>query len=91
MRRRAGIGAIHKQKQATEKFKDKSNEIQENQIEQLTKLMETFRGNLEEFASAHKNEIKKNPLFRRQFQGELCPLSARKSPQPFPIVYPVGA
>lgn len=69
MRRRAGIGAIQKQKLATEKFKDKGNEIQENQIEQLTKLMETFRGNLEEFAANHKNEIKKNPQFRRQFQG----------------------
>lgn len=69
MRRRTGIGAIQKQKLATEKFKDKGNEIQENQLEQLTLLMGTFRENLEEFASKHKNEIKKNPQFRRQFQG----------------------
>lgn len=71
MRRRAGIGAIQKQKLATEKFKDKGNEIQENQLEQLTKLMDTFRANLEEFAANHKKEIKKNAQFRRQFQGDL--------------------
>lgn len=71
MRRRAGIGAIQKQKLASEKFKDKGNEIQENQIEQLSGLMQTFRGNLEEFAANHKNEIRKSPQFRRQFQGTL--------------------
>lgn len=34
-------------------------------------LIQTFRGNLEEFAATHKNEIKKNAQFRRQFQ-EMC-------------------
>ena len=33
--------------------------------------METFRDNLEDFALKHKNEIKKNAQFRRQFQ-EMC-------------------
>lgn len=69
MRRRAGVGAIQKQKLQQEKYKDKGNEIQENQFEQMTKQLEVFRANLEEFASKHKNEIKKNPEFRRQFQG----------------------
>ncbi|XP_051161269.1 vacuolar-sorting protein SNF8 [Leptopilina boulardi] len=71
MRRKAGIGAIHKQKLEQEKYKDKGTEIQENQFEQMTKQMETFRINLEEFATKHKTEIKKNAQFRRQFT-EMC-------------------
>ena len=71
MRRKAGVGAIHKQKLEQEKYKDKGTEIQENQFEQMTKQMETFRFNLEEFATKHKNEIKKNARFRRQFT-EMC-------------------
>lgn len=83
MRRRAGIGAIQKQKLEQEKYKDKGNEIQENQFEQMTKQMEVFRVNLEEFATNHKNEIRKNSQFRKQFQ-EMCasigvdPLSSGK-------------
>ncbi|ENN76665.1 hypothetical protein HUJ04_009079 [Dendroctonus ponderosae] len=83
MRRSAGLGAIQKQKLEQEKYKYKRNEIQENQFEQLTKQLEFFKTNLEEFASKHKNEIKKNPEFRTQFQ-EMCaslgvdPLSSGK-------------
>lgn len=71
MRRRAGVGAIHKQKLEAEKYKDKGSEIQESQLEQMTKQMEVFRENLEEFATKHRHEIKKNAQFRRQFQ-EMC-------------------
>uniref|UniRef100_A0A6V7LZP1 Vacuolar-sorting protein SNF8 n=1 Tax=Bracon brevicornis TaxID=1563983 RepID=A0A6V7LZP1_9HYME len=71
MRRRAGIGAIHKEKLEREKYKDKGTEIQENQFEQMTKQMEIFRTNLEDFATKHKNEIKKNAQFRKQFT-EMC-------------------
>ncbi|XP_050525119.1 vacuolar-sorting protein SNF8 isoform X2 [Daktulosphaira vitifoliae] len=71
MRRRVGINAVHKQKLEQEKYKDKGTVIQENQLEQMTKQLEVFRSNLEEFASKYKNEIKKNSLFRRQFQ-EMC-------------------
>jgi ESCRT-II complex subunit VPS22 len=69
MRRRTGIGAIQKQKLDQEKYKNKGNEIQENQIEQMSKQLDIFRSNLEDFASKHKNEIKKNPQFRQQFQS----------------------
>lgn len=71
MRRRAGIGAVHKQKLEAEKYKDKGTELQESQFEQMSKQMVVFKENLEEFASKHRNEIKKNAQFRRQFQ-EMC-------------------
>jgi len=71
MRRRAGVGAVHKQKLEAGKYKDKGTELQESQFEQMTKQLDVFRENLEEFASKHKHEIKKNAQFRRQFQ-EMC-------------------
>lgn len=71
MRRRAGIGAIHKQKIEQEKYKDKGTEIQDNQFDKMTKQMDIFRTNLEEFSSKHKIDIKKNAQFRRQFT-EMC-------------------
>lgn len=71
MRRRAGVGAIHKQKLEAEKYKDKGSEIQESQFEQMSKQMEFLKANLEEFADKHKSEIRKNPTFRRQFT-EMC-------------------
>ncbi|XP_076047131.1 vacuolar-sorting protein SNF8 [Oratosquilla oratoria] len=71
MRRRAGVGAIQRQKIQQERFKDKGNEIQENQIEQMSKQLDKFRENLEEFAAKYKHEIRKNAQFRKQFQ-EMC-------------------
>ncbi|OWR45957.1 vacuolar-sorting protein SNF8 [Danaus plexippus] len=71
MRRRAGVGAIQKQRLEQEKYREKGSEIQENQFQQMSKQLDVFRENLEEFASKHKNEIKKNAQFRRQFQ-EMC-------------------
>uniref|UniRef100_A0A3B4Z096 Vacuolar-sorting protein SNF8 n=1 Tax=Stegastes partitus TaxID=144197 RepID=A0A3B4Z096_9TELE len=37
----------------------------------MSKQLETFKSHLEEFASKHKQEIRKNPQFRVQFQ-EMC-------------------
>ena len=37
----------------------------------MSKQMEVFRKNLEEFATKHREEIRKNPQFRSQFQ-EMC-------------------
>ncbi|XP_054720475.1 vacuolar-sorting protein SNF8-like [Uloborus diversus] len=73
MRRRGvgGYGAIQKQQLAQARFKDKGSEIADDQLQQMTKQMETFRSNLQDFASKYKNKIRKNPEFRQQFQ-EMC-------------------
>jgi ESCRT-II complex subunit VPS22 len=71
MRRRAGVGAIQKKKLVEAKYKDKGNEIQENQLAEMSKQLETFRDRLEEFATEHKNDIKKDPAFRKHFQ-DMC-------------------
>ncbi|CAL1300407.1 unnamed protein product [Larinioides sclopetarius] len=72
MRRRVGgVGAIQKQQLAQARFKDKGSEIADDQLQQLSKQMESFRSNLQEFAGKYKNKIKKNLQFRQQFQ-EMC-------------------
>ena len=71
MRKRPGIGAIQKNKVQQERFRDKGSELQESSFSQMTLQMENFRTNLENFASKHRNEIKKDPNFRKQFQ-EMC-------------------
>lgn len=72
MRRRgAGIGAITNKNLAQAKYKDKGNEIAEDQFAQMSKQMENFKGHLEEFTGKHKDDIRKNPEFRAQFQ-EMC-------------------
>ena len=38
---------------------------------QLSKQVDSFRSNLEEFAGQHREEIRRNPQFRSQFQ-EMC-------------------
>lgn len=71
MRRRAGVGAIQKKKLEEGKYKDKGNALAENQLQEMSRQMETFRSKLEEFARDHKSEIRKDPDFRRHFQ-EMC-------------------
>jgi len=71
MHRRAGVGAIQKQRLAQAKYKDKGNEIAEDQMAQMSKQLVVFQEKLGEFASKYKNEIRKDPQFRRQFQ-EMC-------------------
>ena len=71
MRKRAGIGAIKQRQLDTEKFKEKGNELAEAQLKQLSGQLEQFRSNLETFAAEHKQEIRRDPEFRRRFQ-EMC-------------------
>jgi len=71
MRRGAGIGAIKNKKAAQAKFKDKGSELASEQLQQMSKQIESFRSFLEEFASKHKDKIRKNAEFRNQFQ-QMC-------------------
>ena len=69
MRRRgAGIGAIQKDKLAKEKLAQKGEELQEANLAEMSRQMEKFRDNLEQFAVSHKKDIQRDPEFRRHFQ-----------------------
>ena len=68
MRRRAGVAAIQRKKVDQAKFKEKGEELAETSMSKMAKQMETFRMNLEEFSRNHKQEIKRDPEFRKHFQ-----------------------
>ncbi|ELU12152.1 hypothetical protein CAPTEDRAFT_177076 [Capitella teleta] len=70
-RRGAGIAAIKKKNLAQARYKDKGTELASEQLTQLSKQLDSFRSYLEDFASKHKGEIRKDADFRRQFQ-EMC-------------------
>ena len=44
---------------------------QENQFAEMSRQLETFREKLEVFAAEHKQEIRKDPAFRKHFQVKL--------------------
>ncbi|CAM2704568.1 unnamed protein product [Rotaria socialis] len=71
MSRRVGIGAIQQQMLQKAKFNEKGSELARDHLEKLAQQFEVFRANLEKFAEKHKNEIKKDVAFRRQFQ-DMC-------------------
>ncbi|KAF3813628.1 hypothetical protein GH733_018781 [Mirounga leonina] len=70
-RRGVGAGAIAKKKLAEAKHKERGTVLAEDQLAQMSKQLDMFKSNLEEFASKHKQEIRKNPEFREQFQ-DMC-------------------
>ncbi|XP_069373293.1 vacuolar-sorting protein SNF8-like [Paralichthys olivaceus] len=63
--RRRGVGAEE------EARGERGSVLAEDQIVQVSKQLETFKSNLEELASKHKQEIRKNSQSRVQFQ-EMC-------------------
>nr|CAB3266431.1 vacuolar-sorting protein SNF8-like [Phallusia mammillata] len=72
MRRRGvGASAVTKKKLESARYKERGTELAAQQLEQLSSQLETFHTNLEEFAAKHKNEIRKDPQFRHQFQ-QMC-------------------
>ncbi|XP_078385557.1 vacuolar-sorting protein SNF8 isoform X2 [Cetorhinus maximus] len=70
-RRGVGAGAIAKKKLAEAKYKERGTVMAEDQLVQMSKQLEMFRTHLEEFASKHKQEIRKSSQFRVQFQ-DMC-------------------
>lgn len=54
-----------------QKFKEKGNVLASEQLKQLSNELDLFTVKLEEFARRYREDIRKNPQFRRQFQ-EMC-------------------
>ncbi|KAF9435805.1 ESCRT-II subunit protein snf8 [Entomortierella beljakovae] len=74
MNRRKQLGgtAYYQRLIATnESYQRAAQTISDNQLEQLTGQLETFRVNLENFARLHRKDIQKDPVFRMHFQ-KMC-------------------
>ena len=69
MRRRGvGIGAVRKKQEQTKQFSEVGEQIVESNLSHVSSQLEVFRTNLQAFAIKYKNNIKKDPAFRRKFQ-----------------------
>ncbi|GAB9462599.1 hypothetical protein Gpo141_00000087 [Globisporangium polare] len=69
MRRRGvGIGAVRKKQEQTKQFTEVGDQLAESQMAHVTVQLEMFKTNLEQFAVKYKNNIKKDPEFRKMFQ-----------------------
>ncbi|RLN27220.1 hypothetical protein BBJ28_00009509 [Nothophytophthora sp. Chile5] len=69
MRRRGvGIGAVRKKQEQAKQFTEVGEQLVEANLSHVSSQLELFRTNLQQFAIKYKNNIKKDPDFRRKFQ-----------------------
>ncbi|KAH8867359.1 Vacuolar-sorting protein isoform 2 [Schistosoma japonicum] len=69
MYRKAGIASIKSKSLAQSKYKEKGDELAENQITTISRQFDQVRHSLELFASKHGNKIKEDSQLRSQFQA----------------------
>ncbi|KAK2094230.1 ESCRT-II subunit protein snf8 [Saguinus oedipus] len=69
--RGVGAGTIAKKKLSEAKYQERGTVFAKDQLAQMSKQLDMFKTNLEEFASKHKQEMRKNPEFRVQFP-DMC-------------------
>ncbi|KAF2917174.1 vacuolar protein sorting-associated protein 22 homolog 1 isoform X1 [Oryza sativa Japonica Group] len=71
MRRRPGIAGLQNAAATRDQFRLVGENVAKVRTDVMKEQLATFRTQLEEFARKHKNDIRKNPLFRQQFH-EMC-------------------
>ncbi|XP_052135537.1 vacuolar protein sorting-associated protein 22 homolog 1-like isoform X1 [Oryza glaberrima] len=71
MRRRPGIAGLQNAAATRDQFRLVGENVAKVRTDVMKEQLATFRTQLEEFALKHKNDIRKNPLFRQQFH-EMC-------------------
>jgi ESCRT-II complex subunit VPS22 len=67
MRRGIGAAAIVKRRERDSKLNELGESLQREREENAKEIIEKFRTKLSEFATNHKNDIKRDPEFREQF------------------------
>jgi ESCRT-II complex subunit VPS22 len=68
MRRGVGLGAVKKRQEQVKQFNEVGEKLAESQLAHISSQLEIFRSNLQQFAIKYKNNIKKDPEFRKKFQ-----------------------
>eukprot|EP00210_Caulerpa_lentillifera_P001549 g1487.t1 len=82
-RRRPGVAGVLQKNRNREQFQIVGEQTKEQRKEEMKRQMAIFKTSLEEFALKHKQDIRKDPNFRAQFQ-KMCstigvdPLSSNK-------------
>ena len=82
--RRAGVKGIQQQRKQKDSFQKVGQAVKEQQIDQIKADLSEFKIIMERFAKEHAAEIRKDPIYRSQFQ-KMCnqvgvdPLASNKS------------
>ena len=71
MRKGAGISALSRHTATSTSYASLSSTISANQLSSLQSSLASFREALLSFAIAHRNDIRRDPAFRHQFQ-KMC-------------------
>lgn len=71
MRKGAGISGLSRQTAAASSYSALSTTLSSQQLTSLETSLASFREALVTFAAAHRNDIRKDPAFRHQFQ-KMC-------------------
>ncbi len=84
MRRGPGIAGLQNAARAKEQYRATGEEVKKSTLQAMHEQLTAFRTHLEEFAMKHRNDIRRDPVFRAQFHT-MCanigvdPLSSNKS------------
>eukprot|EP00947_MAST-08B_sp_MAST-8B-sp1_P006072 g6072.t1 len=69
MRRRGPcVHGLQRRQVAAKKLEEKGAELEDLKMQHVSEQLTMFKSSLEEFAKKYKNDIKKDPKFRQQFQ-----------------------
>ncbi|WVQ75477.1 hypothetical protein IAR50_005102 [Cryptococcus sp. DSM 104548] len=71
MRKGAGIAALSRHTNTQNSYSSLSSTLTSTQLASLQSSLESFRSQLVTFASQHRDDIRKDPAFRHQFQ-KMC-------------------
>lgn len=71
MPRGVGVSAVKNKQKTNARYQEKAADIDEIKIQGFTEQLDSFARKLEDFATKHRDELKKNPKFRKDFQ-EMC-------------------
>jgi ESCRT-II complex subunit VPS22 len=66
--RLGGIGSVRREKAREKKFNKVGSEMASTKLEHVEEQLSLFRSNLEIFARKYKDNIREDPIFRREFQ-----------------------
>lgn len=69
MRRRPGLQGLARAQAARDQFKVVGDQVNATRVEAMRALMRHFQESLQEFALRHRQDIRRDPVFRAQFHA----------------------
>lgn len=68
LRRGVGVAAVRKKQENVKQYTEAADQFSEAKLAHINSQLSLFRINLQDFAQRYKQDIKKDPEFRKHFQ-----------------------